>query len=147
MEKGTKRAVNFWTKFRVLGQCALLKLRENHVTAMQWCPPSVHSVNTVCPCSNKDTRSTGGYISNTKTSENNKKFHLFFCLFFLKGKPFLFSSFYNLTRTCKTHGSHRSVCHYFIQVLEKQFRYEISAQLKACRLPDFDTSQWYEILF
>ena len=123
MEKGTKRAVNFWTKFRVLGQCALLKLRENHVTAMQWCPPSVHSVNTVCPCSNKDTRSTGGYISNIKTSENNKEFHLFFLfLFFLKGKSFL-ASFYSSTSTCKTHGSHRSFHQPIHSGLEKQFRY------------------------
>ena len=64
-------------------------------------PPSVHSVNTVCPCSNKDTRSTGGYISNTKTSENNKEFHLFFCLFFLKGKSFL-ASFYNSTSSVQS---------------------------------------------
>ena len=145
MEKGTKRAVNFWTKFRVLGQCALLKLRENHVTAMQWCPPSVHSVNTVCPCSNKDTRSTGGYISNIKTSENNKEFHLFFLfLFFLKGKSFL-ASFYSSSSTCKTHGSHRSVCHnfisLFIQVWKNSLDMEKCIVLKACILPDFNSSQ------
>jgi hypothetical protein len=33
-EKETKRAVNIWIKFGLFGQCALLKLRENHVTAM-----------------------------------------------------------------------------------------------------------------